>query len=173
MELSDWLQQLVDGLKRYRSNWEPNEKDFWKAVQSAIIATDHKQLSAAAALALGSYVHLRNDIDRYMAVNDEACAARSAERAARERMFALLPQHTRRELALKGARAKLATDPKQAAKAEAFKLWQDWQVGKTRYKSGAAFARHVVETFRAIESTKAVERWVTQWRKDAKTQNRH
>jgi hypothetical protein len=168
MELSDWLQQLVDGLKRYRANWEPEERDFWKTVQSAIIATDHKQLAAASALALGSYVHLRNDIERYMALDDEARAARSAERAARERMFALLPQHTRRELALKGARAKLAADPKQAAKAEAFKLWQDWQAGKTRHKSGAAFARHVVKAIRVIENTKTVERWVTQWSKHAK-----
>ncbi|MBN8737663.1 MAG: hypothetical protein J0H27_15530 [Xanthomonadales bacterium] len=65
------------------------------------------------------------------------------------------------------AQAKLARDPKQAAKAKAFKLWQDWQTGRVRHKSGAAFARHVVDTL-PIESTKTVERWVTQWRKDAK-----
>lgn len=69
---------------------------------------------------------------------------------------------------LLGANARLARDPKQAAKAEAFKLWQDWQAGRARHKSGAAFARHVIEACPAIESSKVVERWVTQWRKDAK-----
>lgn len=68
---------------------------------------------------------------------------------------------------LRGAKAKLARDPKQAAKAQALKLWQDWKAGRTRYKSGAAFARFVTETLSAIESEKTVERWVTAWRKEA------
>lgn len=67
------------------------------------------------------------------------------------------------------AHAKLSRDPKQAAKAEAFNLWQEWHANRMQYKSGAAFARHVVSALPAIENTKTVERWVTQWRKDAKT----
>lgn len=63
---------------------------------------------------------------------------------------------------------KLANDPKQAAKAEAFKLWQEWQAGRARYKSGAAFARHVIETYPILEDPVSAGRWVTQWRKHAK-----
>ena len=66
------------------------------------------------------------------------------------------------------AARRLRSDPKQSAKADAFKLWQDWRAGRALYKSGAAFARHVVDALPAIENTKTVERWVTQWRKDAK-----
>lgn len=67
-----------------------------------------------------------------------------------------------------GAAVKLARDPKQAAKADAFKLWQEWQTGKARHRSGAAFARHVIDTLPTIESEKTVERWTRQWAKDAK-----
>ena len=73
----------------------------------------------------------------------------------------------RSSIAQEGAARKLANDPKQAAKAEAFKLWQQWQQGKTRHSSGAAFARHVIESYPAIISTKVVERWVTDWQRKA------
>lgn len=68
----------------------------------------------------------------------------------------------------RGARVTLSRSPAAKVKPEARKLWQDWQAGRTRYKSGAAFARHVVDAFPDIESTKTVERWATQWRKEAK-----
>jgi hypothetical protein len=68
----------------------------------------------------------------------------------------------RRYNAVQSAKAKLARDPKQLAKAEAFRLWCEWQAGAARYKSGAAFARHVVDTL-PIESTKSVERWMATW----------
>jgi hypothetical protein len=68
-----------------------------------------------------------------------------------------------------GALAKLKKDPVQAAKAKAFKLWQDWQSGKTLHKSGAAFDRHVVNTLQEITATKTVERWRTkEWGLKAK-----
>lgn len=83
-------------------------------------------------------------------------------------MCAAQRQRSRHDVARNAARVRLKYDPKQAAKAEALKLWQDWQAGHARYKSGAAFARHVVEKFTAIESTKVVERWATKWRADEK-----
>lgn len=67
----------------------------------------------------------------------------------------------------RGAAIKLARDPKQAAKVNVFKMWQDWQEGRTIYKSAAAFARHIVNT-QPIESTKTVERWTKQWQKQAR-----
>lgn len=57
-----------------------------------------------------------------------------------------------------------ANDPKQAAKAKAHQLWQDWQSGKALHKSGAAFARHVV-AHTNIEDTNTVQRWMRSWRK--------
>jgi hypothetical protein len=75
----------------------------------------------------------------------------------------------RGRLAALGAVARLANDPKQAAMSEAKKLWRDWQTGKTTHKSGAAFARAVCNAFPIIENPKTVERWVTQWRKEAVT----
>lgn len=66
------------------------------------------------------------------------------------------------------AEAMLAKSPKQAAKAKAKELWLEWQNGRAIHKSGAAFARHVVRTLPDIESEKSVERWVTEWREEAK-----
>lgn len=79
----------------------------------------------------------------------------------------LLEQKARKDVARKAAAAKLANDPKQAAKAEARKLWADWQTGKTIHRSAAAFARFVVKTLPVIESEEAVKRWEREWRKEA------
>jgi hypothetical protein len=72
--------------------------------------------------------------------------------------------------AREGSAAKLANDSdgKQAAKQNAFNQWVAWQNGAVTYKSGAAFARHIVETL-PIENTKTVERWMQAWRKEMKT----
>lgn len=72
----------------------------------------------------------------------------------------------RRFNAVQSVRAKLARDPKQQAKSEAFLLWCEWQAGAARYRSGAAFARHIVKTL-PIESIKTVERWMKQWREQS------
>jgi hypothetical protein len=71
--------------------------------------------------------------------------------------------------AREGSAAKLANDSdgKQAAKQNAFNQWVAWQNGAVTYKSGAAFARHIVETL-PIENTKTVERWMQAWRKETK-----
>lgn len=72
--------------------------------------------------------------------------------------------------AKRGAQKKLErdSDGKQAAKLEAFNRWMAWQNGNATHKSGAAFARYIVETL-PIESTKTVERWMQAWRKEMKT----
>lgn len=69
--------------------------------------------------------------------------------------------------AKKGAQAKLEKDKKQTAKAEAKKFWQDWRTGKTTHKSGAAFARYIIDKLPVIESEKGVERWATKWRRES------
>lgn len=63
-----------------------------------------------------------------------------------------------------GARARLQSDPKQAAKVEALRMWTDWQAGKSIHASGAAFARKVVD-LTAIEDPNTVQRWIRQWRR--------
>jgi hypothetical protein len=81
-------------------------------------------------------------------------------------------RRVRSNLARVAARASVANSPKQAAKAEAFKLWRDWATGKAKYKSGAAFARDVCARFPVIENQKTAERWATQWRKEAAAKRR-
>jgi hypothetical protein len=76
-------------------------------------------------------------------------------------------------IAAANAERALRKDPKQAAKEQAFKLWQAWQSGKETHKSGAAFARHVVGLLPAIESTKTVERWCTAWRNESATRRKN
>lgn len=71
-----------------------------------------------------------------------------------------------------GAEAKLANDPKQIAKADAFELWKDWQSGKLLHKSGAAFARFVCDKYPVLESSTTVERWARKWKaEEAKTRH--
>lgn len=81
----------------------------------------------------------------------------------------LMEQKARKDVARNAASAKLAKDPKQAAKREVRKLWDDWQSGRTLHKSAAAFARHVVDSTPAIESEESVKRWEREWRKEAKS----
>jgi hypothetical protein len=81
-------------------------------------------------------------------------------------MIYVAHRELRKEQARAGATAKIARDPKQAAKSAAFKLWQDWQTGKTLHKSSAAFHRHVLDKLPVITSTKTVERWCKEWREE-------
>lgn len=73
--------------------------------------------------------------------------------------------------AKKSAKAKLNSDPKQAAKKEAKALWLEWQTGKTIHKNCAAFARHIISTLPIIESEETVKRWERAWRKEAKNKD--
>ena len=102
--------------------------------------------------------NMKNSILAYMEPD-----MRAAFEAAQAHSEAIARSSLAQDRALK----KLANDPKQAAKTEAFKLWQQWQQGKALHKSGAAFARHVIATLPAIESSKVVERWVTDWQRNA------
>lgn len=81
----------------------------------------------------------------------------------------LVEQKARKDVARNAAAAKLANDPKQAAKRDARRLWEDWQSGRTLHKSAAAFARYVVDTIPAIESEESVRRWGREWRKEPKS----
>lgn len=77
------------------------------------------------------------------------------------------PQNALRENAKRGAAAKLANDPRQKDKPKVKEMWEEWDLGKVKYKSGAAFSRHVVANT-SLQNEKTVERWVTAWRKEKK-----
>jgi hypothetical protein len=79
-----------------------------------------------------------------------------------------LSRSVRAQVAKRGAAARLANSPVQAAKYEAFPHWEDWQSGKTVHKSGAAFHRYIVKMFPVITDTKTVERWCKRWREESK-----
>ena len=114
---------------------------------------------------IASADHRRFDFEATESAMIEASPPKS--RAALRKVLNFTLAMYRKRAAHAGNRAKIASDPKQAAKAEAFKLWQQWQQGMALHKSGAAFARHVIATLPAIESSKVVERWVTDWQRDA------
>lgn len=73
---------------------------------------------------------------------------------------------------VRGAQRKLENDKKQAAKRDIRALWQDWQTGKTKYRSAAAFAKAALEQVPEIENNKSVERWCTAWRREAESKRR-
>lgn len=87
--------------------------------------------------------------------------AEAAQAVARDSIHKVMMQTAARK---RGAMLKLANDPKQADKAKARALFDDWQDGRTIHASGAAFARHVVD-ITSIEDTNTVQRWIREWRK--------
>jgi hypothetical protein len=136
-------------------------------VASDFMSWDHETLALAAAVLLEGSMLWRSVFANYAKQKEiELCEVkaevyRRLHEAHTEALDILADPGTRAYL---NSVAKLARDPKQAAKAEAFKLWEDWQSGKTLHKSGAAFARFVCEKHQVLESAITVERWVRTWK---------
>ncbi|MET4570619.1 hypothetical protein [Rhodanobacter soli] len=146
-----------------------------KKLASELRNWDHEELAqVAAALLEGSFLW-RGVFAKYAKDKEiELCEVKAEmyqrlHEAHTEALDILADPVTRAYL---NAGAKLARDPKQAAKAEAFKLWSDWQAGKTLHKSGAAFARFVCDKYPVLESPTTVERWARKWAVE-KSKNRH
>lgn len=127
---------------------------------------DHDALARAAALLLEGSMMWRSVFANYAKDKDIELSETKTQMNQRlydanaEALDVLADPGTRGHL---NAMARLAKDPKQAAKAEAFDRWKDWQGGKTLHKSGAAFHRYVCGQFPVITSTKTVERWCREW----------
>ena len=67
------------------------------------------------------------------------------------------------------AQAKLANDPVQAAKAEAFKLWQERHAGKhPKLGTNEQFATECMRRWPVLTSSKVICGWCTAWTKEAK-----
>ncbi len=75
-------------------------------------------------------------------------------------------RQARTEMATKGARAKLAMDPKQRDKASVRECFDEWRKQPSRYKSKAAFARDMREKFPSLESQPVIEGWCRAWERE-------
>lgn len=77
----------------------------------------------------------------------------------------------RKELAKLGAKAKLALDPKQIAKAEAHKLWKDRHAGMhPKLRTNEQFATECMHRWPELTSSKVITGWCTKWTKETKRQ---
>lgn len=72
-------------------------------------------------------------------------------------------QEARRDLAYRGAIARLARDPKQKEKSFIYGCWQKWQQSLSSYPSKAAFARDMLTKCEHLESQKKIEDWCRGW----------
>jgi hypothetical protein len=69
----------------------------------------------------------------------------------------------RSELGKAGAMAKLANDPKQAAKTQVRECWLIWQQSPTRYKTKSAFAKDMMAKFEELDNQAVISRWCGKW----------
>jgi len=73
-------------------------------------------------------------------------------------------------VAMLGAYAKLAMDPKQKDKLQVRDCWDEWKKQPDRYKGKAAFARDMLGKYESLKSQPVVERWCREWESAAVTQ---
>jgi hypothetical protein len=133
---------------------------FWPFTKSNI-GDDASRLGFANR-AIGSCISaMENDLrgDELRAWRNVASAAMAVGAA-----FIESEGHSKR---VSGGLVRRSQDPKHAAKLETFKIWQQWRDGQLTFRSGAAFAKWIVEErFNGVlESQANVEAWLTAWRK--------
>jgi hypothetical protein len=76
--------------------------------------------------------------------------------------------HWSRSRARKGAAAKNANDPKQAAKAAARELWQQWKLGSLpKIRTTEQYAVEVMRRWPVLKSAKNICEWSAAWNKEA------
>lgn len=73
----------------------------------------------------------------------------------------------RKEMAFRGAMARLANDPRQKAKDFVLNCWQVWREEPENYKSKADFAKDMLkqEQCNSLKSQKKIEDWCREWEK--------
>jgi len=69
----------------------------------------------------------------------------------------------------RGAKNKLATDPKQRDKAIVRECWEAWQKNPENYKGKAAFARDMLDKFQSLENINVIAKWCREWEEETKT----
>lgn len=87
----------------------------------------------------------------------------------KESVIAATSKENAVETAKRGAAAKLAADPKQAAKAKIKVRWAEWQDGRlpsgVTYRTNADFARQMAAEFPVITDPNTISGWATAWSK--------
>lgn len=77
--------------------------------------------------------------------------------------------NARRQTAQKGAKAKLANDPKYLAKVDALELWKERHAGKhPNLRTVEQFAAEVMRRCPVLNSPKVICGWSAKWTKEAK-----
>lgn len=61
----------------------------------------------------------------------------------------------------------MAIDPRQKDKQLVKDCWEQWRKFPARYKSKAAFAKNMLETFDSLTSQPVIERWCRDWEREA------
>jgi hypothetical protein len=79
-------------------------------------------------------------------------------------------QEARRDLAYRGAIARIERDPKQKEKTFIHECWQRWQQSPETYASKAAFARDMLSKCEHLTSQKKIEDWCREWESETGTQ---
>ncbi len=74
-------------------------------------------------------------------------------------------QKFRKDMAFRGAMARVLRDPKQKDKKFVYTCWQEWQNNPERYASKAAFARDMLEKCEHLVNYKIIEDWCRKWEK--------
>ncbi|WP_139351631.1 hypothetical protein [Rhodanobacter sp. C06] len=86
-----------------------------------------------------------------------------------QRTDILMVKQDRTGSAKKRVAAKLAKDPVQAAKAMAYKLWQERHAGKhPKLRTNEQFAMECMHRWPVLTSAKVICGWCTEWNKEAK-----
>lgn len=79
-------------------------------------------------------------------------------------------QEARRDLAYRGAIARIERDPKQKEKTFIYECWQRWQQSPETYASKAAFARDMLSKCEHLTSQKKIEDWCREWESETVAQ---
>ncbi len=105
-----------------------------------------------------------------MGLRDHACREKNAMQsvliAAKEGMEeAMLAGSSlqKKSQARSGAKAKLAKDPKQAAKSLVKECWDKWQQKPISYKGKSAFAKDMMTKYEVLDSQVVITRWCSEW----------
>lgn len=162
-------------------DWHKSEWEGFPLVDELVEDLRSKNLTYDQLLRLAAT--LRIEVDHVSFVQGDIIEARNRVEEERERVILQLNRekkyHARQQInegkkqqktaqARSGAEAKLANDPKQAAKQYVQSCWQVWQEEPDRYGGKADFARSMLKLKQceSLTSQKKIEDWCREWEKE-------
>jgi len=170
--VGDKLLQHVSELRARYPRVTADEKAAIETLHSILASIDRERLTYIAAHTIKWFWDLADVADAYVGVSREKDEAQRERLEAAEEMIRLQPKVMRVKQARRGAAAKLARDPKQVAKAEAFKLWKERHAGKhPKLRANEQFAAECMRRWPVLTSSKVILGWCTEWNKQAKRES--